>query len=451
MYQNLMYGVKRRILREVEEAFLNHPAFSEKVIVKNKFPYEERPQYGVILRNTSASLMRMSADNYMADLKSHVRLATDKNNPGVAIEWVRENTNDITKYIENEDVSSQVDPTNRLFYTAHPIVSGPAETEYAVSSGQIVVTVNNLVAQVESVDGKKGQFILSGCPSSGSLIKVSYWYRTIAPPGLYYVDFTEDTEFYIDPAYVINKEVLFEKTTGLETTVSLAHGTIVPTSEEIIMKYANSESVIILVPGTDYTINNVNGEISFQHPIESGYQMLADYRYRPFADPLGPFKIEEYQENHDAIKGVVLCVGRRAKKGDRQVIVVTEFRESQASIYGGHWDMAISLGVISRDARQMEEMTDQVVNWLWAVRKNLMEFEGITLSRIEPTGESEETFIESTGDLYYESSVDLSVMTEWQQFVPHMYILKHFSMDTGLVTDTRPVIKYPAVGYERVL
>ena len=460
MYQNLMFGVKRRILREVQSAFLDHPSFAQKVTVTNKFPYEQRLQYGVVLRNTSASLMRMSADNYMAELKSHVRLAKAENNPGIAIEWVRENTSDITSKIKDEDLSSQVDPTNRLFFTASPIVSGKSDTTYAISAGQVTVTINGNPVSVESVDGKKRKVILGNCPHSGDVVKISYWARTLVPPGLYYVDLTEDNEFFVDSVYIIDNEVLSEKTTGLETVINLANKNLVDKSDEILLGYETEPSLSVLVRGTDYTIDNINGIITFQHPIEPGFQMVIDYRYRPFSGPAGPFTFDQYQENHEVIPGAVLCIGKRAQKGDRQVVVVSEFREDQAAIYGGHWEMTLSLGVISKDPRQMEEMTDQIINWLWGIRKNLMEFEGITLNRVEPSGESEETFNETTGDLYYESTVDINIMTEWQRFLPYLFKIRHFSFvdpkdpsqtSIELVPDTRPVIKYPTIGYERVL
>jgi hypothetical protein len=452
MYQNLMFGVKRRILREVENAFLNHPAFSDKVTVTNKFPYEQRLQYGVVLRNTSASLMRMSADNYMADLFSHVRLARKGNSPGLSVEWVRENTSEITKCIVNESLSTQVDPTNRLFFTANPIVSGEGDTQYANDVNMIAVKINGVPVQVESINGKNKKIILANCPHSGDTVTVSYWSRSLVPPGLYFLTFTEDNEFFVEPIYVIEDEVLFEKTTGLETTVTFAHPSVYALTEQIFLGYTRKEPVVIMVRGTDYSINNTTGEVTFLQPVSPGFRMSVNYRYIvPAILPRGPFTFNQYQENHEAIPGVVICIGKRAKKDDRQIVVVTQFRESQASIYGGHWDMSLSLGVISKDSRQMEEMTDQIVNWLWGVRKNLMEFEGITLNRVEPTGESEETFIETTNDLYFESSIDLSVMTEWQRFIPHMLTIEHFSMDIEIVPDTRPVIKYPTIGYERVI
>jgi len=69
---------------------------------------------------------------------------------------------------------------------------------------------------------------------------------------------------------------------------------------------------------------------------------------------------------------------------------------------------------------------------------------------VEPTGETEETFIEGTGDLYYESSVDISVMTEWQRFVPYLITIRDIFVNFILEPDVREVIKYPTEGYERV-
>jgi hypothetical protein len=178
--------------------------------------------------------------------------------------------------------------------------------------------------------------------------------------------------------------------------------------------------------------------------------MKADY-YTALSSQVGPYTFKPYQEVHTAIPGVVICMARRAVLGDLQIVNVTNSREPQARIFGGHWNMSLSLGVISKDSIQMEEMVDQLVNWLWAVRKNRLEFEGITLNRVEPTGETEESFIESTGDLYFESTVDIDVMSEWQKFIPYPYALRLFEVHTfALEPDMRTVIRVPIVGYEKV-
>ena len=452
MYQNLLFGVKRRILDEVEKAFENHPQFSAKVEVKNKFPYEERIQYGVILRNTSASYIRMSADNYMADILSHVRLAKEKTSVNTSIEWVKENEDYLTRWY-TDNLTAQVDPTQRLFTTTYEILSGPGNTNYADNSGQVIVKVNGVEVSPESVDGERKKVILGRAPLSTDTVTIGYYRRTLAEPGIYQAVFNSDTEFSIYPTYQILNEVLVESSTGLETTVTLQRAPIGPLSEDILLNFRNQQPndvPIRLERDVQYTIDNTTGVVTFLSPVSAGFKITANY-YTEVQAEQGPFTFKPYQEVHNAVPGVVICMGRRAVTDDKQLIFVSQDQEPQAKVYGGHWEMALSLGIISKDPIQMEEMTDQVVNWLWGVRKNALEFEGITLNRVEPTGESEEAFIESTGDLYYESSVDINVMSEWQKLVPYIYEIRAFDIRLKMFEPySNTVIKGPTIGYERV-
>ncbi|RKY79105.1 hypothetical protein DRQ07_06820 [candidate division KSB1 bacterium] len=170
--------------------------------------------------------------------------------------------------------------------------------------------------------------------------------------------------------------------------------------------------------------------------------------YTPSGYSAEPYIFKNYQEIHTAIPGIVISIGRRAQKNDQQIIFVSKFREQQAKIYGGHWEMSLEMAVIAKDPLQMEEMSDRLIEYLWGERKNILENEGITLNSVEPTGESEEAHIETTGDLYYESSVSINVMTEWQLFKPYLPIYK--IKDIILVPNTHPVFKGPIVGYERL-
>lgn len=452
MYQNLLFGVKRRILTEVEGAFHNHPVFSPKVEVKNKFPYNERVQYGVILRNTAASQIRMSADNYMADITSHVRLIRVKTYPGTSIEWVKEDEPYITNRYE-EDISLRVDPTQRLYTTTYPILNGPGNTNYADSPMQIKVIKNGVEISAESVDGEKREVMLSQAPLLGDTLKIQYYRRVLADPGIYEVSFLSDDQFEVRAMYEIDGEVVVEKTTGTETSITLQRFPLSERSEQIFLDFENrttDDPIIPLEKDVDYSINYATGVVTFLLPVPINYILKASY-YTALTDPWGPFQFKPYHEVHNAVPGVVICMGRRAVLGDLQAINVSRLREPQARIFGGHWNMAMSLGVIAKDSIQMEEMVDQIVNWLWAVRKNQMEYEGITLNRVEPTGESEETFIESTGDLYFESSVDIDLMSEWQKFIPYPYALRLFNITLfEMEPDTRTVIKLPTVGYETV-
>jgi len=471
MYQNLMYAVKRRIIDECEMAFQNHPAYAEKVKVYHKYPYEERIQYGILLRNTSASQIRMSADNFLTDLISHVRLARWGNYPGLSVEWVRENDYGITTYIKEEDVSFQLDPTQRMFMTQYPIVSGQSNTKYADNIGQVDITINGTMIYPEYVNGEKRVIMLSRAPDAGAVVKISYYKKSVADPGAYVLDFIEDNQFTVSPVFFVEEEEVFTKTTGTEITAQLDNvgAGIQANSCMLYLTYTGSDAPIVLVSGTDYTLNLSTGVVTFITTVLKGFKMLADYRYQPLNYNNGPYTIQAYQENHTAIPGVVLCIGSRAKKGDRQAVIVSKFRESQARIYGGHWEMSLEVSVISKDPIQMEEMADQLINHLWGIRKGTLELEGITLNSVEPSGESEEAFIDTTGDVYYTTSIAINLMSEWQEFVPYLFKIrliyptptfmpetKDYLVDQNsqildvVQGDSRKVIKFPTLGYEKL-
>jgi hypothetical protein len=473
VYQNLLAAVKTRILTEVEDAFTFHPAYSGKVKVTHKYPYTERVQYGVVLRNTSSSMLRTSADNYMADNFSHVRLALDNHYPGLAIEWARENDFGVTGYVKDEDVSSQLGPTQRMFFTSKQMVSGDSNTAYANNIGQVKVTINGQEVMPQFVDGEKKIVLLSRATSTTDVVLVSYFYRSIADPGDYIIDFTEDNEFTVVPVYMVDQELLIENATGTETSASTEHAGsgIVPTSDMLYMKSRNGGPSLELTRGVDYTIDYTNGNITLLSPITVHYNLYADYRWQPLNYYNGPYTFQAYQENHTAVPGAVIAIGRRAKKGDRQVVVISKFREQQAMIYGGYWDMSMELAVIAKDPIQSAEMADLVISYLWGKRKNILELEGITLMSMEPSGESEEPFDENTGDMYYVTSVSMALQTGWQEFVPYAYAIKRVMPNiqytpgmpgfyvtkdnklelTEITPDTRKVIKYPTQGYERVI
>jgi len=473
VFNNLLYAVKRRILDEVIDTFNKHPAYSEKVKIHHKFPYKERVQYGVVLKNTSASLMRMSPDNFLGDLVTHVRMAKVANYPGYSIEWVREDTNNLTEYELEEDVSSQLSPTQRQFQVAKfPIMAGDNNTQYADNFAQVEITVNGARVFAEFVDGKSGVVLLNRAPPSGAVVKISYYYQTMSPPGYYFVDFIADNQFEVGAYYTVDNEVVIEDTDGTETNAFLNNNPIVNGTEDLFLQSTNGGLPIELIVGTDYTINDATGEITFLVPLTKSFQLLANYTYGT-GSAWGPFTFEHYQDVHTAIPGVVLSIGRRAKQGDKQVVIVSKFREVNARVFGGHWTMSMNLQVIAKDSIQMEEMTDHLISDFWGTKKNQLEFEGITLNSIEPTGEVEETYVELTGDLYYECSVDISVQTEWQKFVPYRFDIKRVipslyfyprtgdyriigdgtdstAVDGDLVPDTRFVVKYPLTGFERV-
>lgn len=446
-YENLLVGMKGRIMDEAELAFENHHAFSEKVKIYNKFPYQERIQYGVVLRNASASQIRLSPDNFISDLFSLTRLARTGNFPGNSIEWVRENADSITE-VTTEDVTLQLGSTQRLFHTTKQILAGPGNTLFSDSPGHIKVKVNGVKQNAVSVDGEERAVLLVRAPGDGVPVEVTYWSRHIVEPSIFAVEFTEDNEFYLDSYFTIEDELVIERTTGTETTATLANTNVWTNTELIYQAHTDGKKIVAFDEGIDYTIDLLTGVITFLTPLQKNYSIYADYYYKDLNYLNGPFRFKDYQEIHDAIPGVIISIGRRAMKGDKQIIQVSQIREQQARIYGGHWEMSMELAVIAKDPMQMQEMTDHLVTFLWGIRKNVLEWEGITLNSVEPTGESEKTHIDTTGDLYYESSVSVNVQTEWQSFEPYLPLIR--IKNIYVLPDGRPVLKAPIVGYEKL-
>ena len=102
-YNFLVNATKNRVITELRDAFAKIPHFKDLEIV-NKFPYEERIQEGIIIRNTSASRMPLSADNFQGTVSSYVTVAKHSNYPSKSIEWVREDDAHLSEAEENRSM-----------------------------------------------------------------------------------------------------------------------------------------------------------------------------------------------------------------------------------------------------------------------------------------------------------------------------------------------------------
>lgn len=101
MYYYLTQAIKRRLVLELKDSFSRHPYY-EKVVpfIQNHEAFDERPQFGIIVKNSTANKVSLSADNFVGTVQSHVMLAYVKH-PVWPLEWVREDLNCIR---ENGDV-----------------------------------------------------------------------------------------------------------------------------------------------------------------------------------------------------------------------------------------------------------------------------------------------------------------------------------------------------------
>lgn len=90
MYYYLVSSLKRRLVLELQESFTRHPVY-EKVVpfIQNKYAFDERPQFGIVVKGSSANKVQLSSENFMGVVESHVMLAYLAK-PAYLLEWAKE-------------------------------------------------------------------------------------------------------------------------------------------------------------------------------------------------------------------------------------------------------------------------------------------------------------------------------------------------------------------------
>lgn len=226
--------------------------------------------------------------------------------------------------------------------------------------------------------------------------------------GIYYIELTEDNEFYVDPLLDIRNERVTKVTdTEFQLQNAALNGTL-----RLYLHPSN----LPLYETTNYTLDASAGTITLNEPLGEGLSLVADYR-TPQAS-LGPFYIKENHARHDVIEGVILAFGRRCKKGDRLGVIISPYREPTALEYGGRWDLSLDFDIVARDVYAQQEIADRTVFWLWGVARSWFLREGIEVSEVSLGGESEEVYDETGDDYYYTSSFSMSISTDWSISVP---------------------------------
>jgi hypothetical protein len=93
LYYFLTEAVRRRFIKELRTFWSSHPRYQDLIDnIQGKYSFEERPQYGIILKTGSATKVQFSPDNFMGTVESYVALAKIPGYPGLSVEWVREDS-----------------------------------------------------------------------------------------------------------------------------------------------------------------------------------------------------------------------------------------------------------------------------------------------------------------------------------------------------------------------
>lgn len=459
---------------ELRYALQENQVYRDKVECYHKFPYKERPMMGVVVQNASGTRIKLSPDDHAGTVKSHVALARAENRENNFLSWVWEDRYHTTEYEVDEDVSSQTQGTssfgtNRVFYVQHkPIVSGKNNTLPADNFRQVYVTVDGTEVHAEFVDGNRGLVMLPQAPPTGSTVLISYYYSILTPPGRYYIEMATTSQFIVDPLYVVEKEEVIARTTGLELTAQLDNGDVYGDFDILYTKKMWASNKLYLEKGTDYTLDT-SGLITFLNPLPADTTLYADYRW--VGARKGPFEVPSpFHYDNSALPGVVLAFSNQLDAGSRMVAIVYDQREVSATVKSGHYEMNFDVQVFSRDPIQLPDLTDHIINQMWNNRRLRMMDEGLTMNEFDTTGESEDVYDENTGDLYYKNSLSLQIMSEWKKFIPALYEIKDYNtrlytylktneyivtnqnqlLELKLVPYSKPFeVKYPQKGYPK--
>lgn len=92
MFNAFTDSVKQRIISELRNFWSYDPNYRDDLVphIQGKYSVRDRPQMGIIVKNSSATPFQLSADNFQATIISHVHLAKLGNFPGLSLEWVIE-------------------------------------------------------------------------------------------------------------------------------------------------------------------------------------------------------------------------------------------------------------------------------------------------------------------------------------------------------------------------
>ena len=92
MYNRLTEAIKKRIIYELRRFWSYDPVYADDLVphIQGKYSFRERPCTAIILKGQSANHERLAADNFQGTVVSYVHLSKVGNNPGLALEWVRE-------------------------------------------------------------------------------------------------------------------------------------------------------------------------------------------------------------------------------------------------------------------------------------------------------------------------------------------------------------------------
>jgi hypothetical protein len=311
--------------------------------------------------------------------------------------------------------------TNKYSFKERPqrgiIINGTSADRVRLSADNYIGRLSSfcMLTWVHAHQGTSIEWVRENFPALEEISRK----RDIFPsqPGVYVVDVRavpDDArsvpgQFFIQPLLSVVNEPLIVFSTSADQTAQISRTDIYPGSVRLWLDGRTG-----LVQGTDFTVNYETGEVEFHKSTPTGGMIFADYRYK--LPEQGPLYFQREEFNSTAIPGCVIAFGDRCQACDKQAIVVTDERTDVADVYGGKYEVNLSVVVFTRDAEDREKMTDYVLMKILELQNSLAT-EGIELLDVSPGGEDEEVYNQDSDEYYYETTISLSVRVDWETYV----------------------------------
>ena len=236
---------------------------------------------------------------------------------------------------------------------------------------------------------------LKSFPKQGSEIKADYVYRSTT------------VEPVVDVSSIFHDNCKFK----------LPYGNLV---SEYFEAYRN----LGLINSSEYTVDYTAGEVTFK-------KLLIDKPYlvcfRWYEGTTGPFDVIPRTWNNTILPGVILYFGDIFIPDDKTVVLVGDQQKECADEYGGKWRINIEIGIKTLSPIETDILTDKLIMYLWGMLKQDFDSRGLFIEDVSHSGETEEEISESTGDTDFQTTISMSLYTDWWLRVPRKFRLMSIS------------------------
>ncbi|MFA5999362.1 MAG: hypothetical protein WC783_00075 [Candidatus Paceibacterota bacterium] len=310
---------------------------------------------------------------------------------------------------------------------------------------QIIVTASSGSDFRVSLDdylGKYNAFSIvakcAGFPSSSIewVVDLPLYTGTRANRGIYYCRVNETaTAFTLDPLYELDElvDVQFDGTNYYADLSST------PYQEKVYVRSDYGS----FTKDVDYTLSGQR--IVFDQYVEDE-QIRVFYRFP--GTLFGPFNLDKNYACRDALPGFAIAFGERLVPNDMQGILISDIKEEVGEIFGGRYNLGLSISLYALDEKLLEKLEDFVSSWLWENRRKL-EDDNIIISKQSNSDQSNEKEIEIANIPTFKGGYSLDIITEWKFFSPYIFrVLDIESVFYPTVDLDRPTDSYSYSPYE---